>query len=148
MDFIYKDINSELAYQYLKKNLLPNIEEYTKAKCFGCYFNNQLIAVSRVVTGTTRKENIDLIKNANIHINLEDIAYLAGIFINENFRGLGISKELVNLRLKYISNLNFIKLIVTDIRETNPINYNFKEIGRFKNPLNPKINMICLISFK
>jgi len=128
----FKKIDNNLSLSFLREHLLLELEDFKDTISFGCFYNNILVGVARYSINQCRSHLIDILNAENIQY--ENIFYLSGIYIKKDFRNKGIGRELTKLRLKDISNLNLNGIIISDIRETNSIKYNFKFLTKYKNP--------------
>ena len=95
-------INLDYVHQFLTQSYWSpgtSIQIVKKAMegslCFGVYDNNKQVGYARVITDTAT------------------FAYLADVFIDENYRGRGLGKWLVNVILKHPDLQGLRRIILT-----------------------------------
>jgi len=87
--------------------------------CFGVYDNNKQVGYARVITDTAT------------------FAYLADVFIDENYRGRGLGKWLVNVILKH-PDLQGLRRIILTTKDAHKV---YEQCG-FTSVTNPERYMV------
>lgn len=124
------DTLNPIYRQKLSIKLKSELMIYDKdEKFFIVRFNNnsKIIGISRIVFNLNKhylQTGIDCLKN-NIKLDKNNV-FLTGIWVSKKHRNKGLSKSLLNCRLKEVNEGDYL---FSDVRKESPLIEYYKKIG-------------------
>lgn len=112
--------------QILKQKLGDHIRFYSDESYICCFDQENFIGISRYV----RDIQNDNEAKQKFLLDEKPTAYLCGVFVDESYRGEGIGKRLLELRIKQLGEYT----LITDVRHSSSLfdlyeqHYHFKPL--------------------
>lgn len=122
-DFDFATIHGWLANTYWSPGISYERAEKgfrNSTLCIGAFFEGKQVGAARVVSDTTR------------------FAYLADVFVDENFRGRGIAREMIRQLMNHFD-LKDVSKWCLQTRDAHPV---YEPLG-YEITRNPEHFMIC-----